>query len=111
ETVGNTRRVLVSELSGQSNVHYKVDELGLGIPVESEEARRIVKQMKELEAEGFQFESAEASFELLVKKMTGKHRSFFDLRGFRVITSRQNAEAPTTAEAIIRLSVDGEECH
>ena len=99
ETVGNQRRVLVSELSGMSNVNYKATELGLNLDESNASAREIVQRIKELEAEGYQFESAEASFELLVKKAQGKSRDFFDLEGFRVITSHANRN--NMAEAIL----------
>ena len=110
ETVGNTRRVLVSELSGQSNVYSKAEELGIDLTNASEEAKSVVREMKELEADGYQFEGAEASFELLVKKALGQHRSFFVLKGFRAITYGQVAGA-CTAEAIVRLNVNGEDRH
>ena len=110
ETVGNTRRVLVSELSGQSNVYSKAEELGIDLTNASDEAKSVVREMKELEADGYQFEGAEASFELLVKKALGKHRSFFELKGFRAITYCQVAGA-CTAEAIVRLQVKGEDRH
>jgi len=109
ETVGNQRRVLVSELSGMSNVNYKATELGLNLDETNAEARAIVQKIKELEAEGYQFESAEASFELLVKKAQGKSRNYFDLKGFRVITSHNNAAS--SAEAILKLQVNGENRH
>ncbi len=109
ETVGNQRRVLVSELSGQSNISYKTSELGIDISSDNAEARAIVQQIKELEAEGYQFESAEASFELLVKKAQGRCPSFFDMTGFRVITSRNGRNS--LAEAIVKLNVNGEPHH
>jgi 2-isopropylmalate synthase len=109
ETVGNQRRVLVSELSGQSNVQYKATELGIDLSDNSTDARAIVQQIKEMEAEGYQFESAEASFELLVKKAQGKCPAFFDVTGFRVITSRNGALS--LAEAIVKLKVNGENRH
>jgi 2-isopropylmalate synthase len=111
ETVGNRRRVLVSELSGQSNVFSKAEEMGIDLSKASDEAKRVVKQVKALEAEGYQFEGAEASFELLVKKALGTHRSFFELQGFRVITSRWGPDSPSYAEAIVRLKVNGEDRH
>lgn len=111
ETVGNRRRVLVSELSGQSNVFSKAEEMGIDLSKASDEAKRVVKQVKALEAEGYQFEGAEASFELLVKKALGQHRSFFELQGFRVITSRWGPDSPSYAEAIVRLKVNGEDRH
>lgn len=111
ETVGNHRRVLVSELSGQSNVLYKAEELGIDFSGASAEARQIVQKVKELEAEGYQFEGAEASFELLVKKAQGRHRSFFELRGFRVETDRPAPGFPPLSQAVLRLLVNGEDRH
>ncbi len=111
ETVGNQRRVLVSELSGQSNVNYKATELGIDLNGSTADARAIVQQIKELESEGYQFESAEASFELLVKKAQGKAQNFFDMTGFRVITSRNSTRSTANAEAIIKLRVNGEDRH
>lgn len=111
ETVGNHRRVLVSELSGQSNVLYKAEEMGIDLNGASAEARQIVQTVKQLESEGYQFEGAEASFELLVKKAQGRHRSFFELKGFRVETDRPAPGLPTLAQAVIRLTVNGEDRH
>jgi 2-isopropylmalate synthase len=111
ETVGNVRRVLVSELSGQSNIHSKFEELGIDLESSTEAVKGIVQQVKEMEADGYQFEAAEASFELLVKKAQGKHRNFFDLKDFKVITYGRGPFAPCPAEAIIRLTVKGEERH
>lgn len=109
ETVGNQRRVLVSEMSGQSNVQYKATELGIDLSDNSADARAIVQQIKEMEAEGYQFESAEASFELLVKKAQQRCPAFFEVSGFRVITSRNGANS--MAEAIVKLKVNGENRH
>lgn len=111
ETVGNARRVLISELSGQSNIQSKTEELGIDLSQAGEQAKEVLATIKRMEADGFQFEGAEASFELLVKKAMGKHRSFFDLKGFRVTTSREGPESQPLSEAIIKLCVDGEECH
>ena len=68
ELVGNKRRVLVSELSGASNILYKAQELGIPLQKDSPELRRVVETVKRLEAEGYHFEGAEASFELLLKR-------------------------------------------
>ena len=68
EDVGNVRRVLISDLSGRSNVLYKAEELGIDIDDKSPEVQNIVDDLKELEHYGYQYEDAEASFELLVKK-------------------------------------------
>ncbi len=105
ETVGNVRRVLVSELSGQSNIQSKLEELGIDLAATSEDVKQIVQQIKELEADGYQFEAAEASFELLVKKAKGQYTPFFELKDFKVITYGKSPYAPCPAEAIIRLNV------
>lgn len=111
ECVGNRRRVLVSELSGQSNVFSKSEELGFDLQQSNGDAKKIVDEVKKKEAEGYQYEAAEASFELLVKKLRGQHRPFFDLQSFRVITSRVSADEVPLNEAIVRLTVNGEDRH
>ncbi len=67
-TVGNRQRILVSELSGQSNVLMKAEELGLHVKKGSDEAKAILHNLKELEEQGYEFEAAEASFELLIRQ-------------------------------------------
>jgi 2-isopropylmalate synthase len=104
ELVGNSRRVLVSDLSGKSNICYKSDELGLALDKSSPESAKIVQKLKELENEGYQFEAAEASFELLVKKLTRNAPEFFNLEGFRVIMER-DADGNSRSEATIRVRV------
>jgi 2-isopropylmalate synthase len=106
ELVGNKRRVLVSDLSGKSNVCYKSDELGLDVDKYSKESSEIVQKLKELENQGYQFEAAEASFELLVKQMTNSAPDFFSLEGFRIIMER-DASGKSRSEATIRVKVNG----
>ncbi|MBI4822809.1 MAG: citramalate synthase [Nitrospirae bacterium] len=107
ELVGNSHRVLVSDLAGKSNILRKALEFGISIDPQSPEVQDIVHTLKELENQGFQFEAAEASFELLMKKALGLHRRFFDLIGFRVIVEkRKEAESPLS-EATIMLKVGG----
>ncbi len=106
ELVGNKRRVLVSDLSGKSNVCYKSDELGLDVDKYSKESSEIVQKLKELENQGYQFEAAEASFELLVKQMTNSAPDFFSLEGFRIIMER-DASGKSRSEATIRVNVNG----
>jgi len=105
ELVGNERRVLVSDLSGKSNVCYKSDELGLEVEKNSRESSEIVQKLKELENQGYQFEAAEASFELLVKQMTDSAPEFFSLEGFRIIMER-DATGKSRSEATIRVRVN-----
>jgi len=106
ELVGNERRVLVSDLSGKSNVCYKSDELGLDVDKYSKESSEIVRKLKDLENQGYQFEAAEASFELLVKQMTNNAPDFFSLEGFRIIMER-DASGKSRSEATIRVKVNG----
>ncbi|MFU8813522.1 MAG: citramalate synthase [Balneolaceae bacterium] len=105
ETVGNQRRVLVSDLSGKSNVCYKSDELGFAFDKNSKESSEIVHKLKQLENEGYQYEAAEASFELLVKQMTEQAPEFFSLEGFRVIMER-NGSGESRSEATIKVRVN-----
>ena len=103
ETVGNRRRVLVSDLSGRSNVVYKADELGLEVDG-SEHARLAVARIKELENLGYSFEAAEASFELLVRSMRGEDTGFFDLERLRVRSEMDSSKAQCS-EATVAVRV------
>lgn len=108
--IGNERRVLVSELSGKSNVIYKAMERGLEIDQSSPDARLVVDKLKEMEHHGYQFEGAEASFEILFDKLVHHRKDFFELDGFRVITEKKGVNEPYS-EAVIKLRVDGKEEH
>lgn len=105
ESVGNERRVLVSDLSGKSNVSYKSEELGFEFDKTSPESGKIVQALKERENEGYQYEAAEASFELLVKRLTDRAPEFFKLEGFRVMMER-NGKDEYRSEATIRVRVN-----
>jgi 2-isopropylmalate synthase len=107
ESVGNHRRVLVSELAGKSNVLYKAREYGIDLDRETPDSRRILDQLKALEDQGFQFEGAEASFELLMERALGRHRPYFELEAYRVIVEEQNATPEPVAEATVRVRVKG----
>lgn len=109
EAVGNRRRVLVSELSGGSTVAWKAEEQGLELDKKDPATRRIVERVAELEAEGYVFEGAEASFELLVKRETGLLQPFFDLIGFRVIVERRGNDLEPVTEATLKIAVNGRE--
>ena len=110
EVVGNARRVLVSELSGKSNILYKAAERGLKIDKSSPAAKVVVNKLKEMEHLGYQFEGAEASFEVLFDKLVHETKDLFELDGFRVITEKKGAGEPYS-EAVIKLRVDGTEEH
>ncbi len=111
ERVGNYQRVLVSDLSGRSNIIRKIKDFKLKIDPDSPKVFQIVRELKELENQGFQFEGAEASFELLIKKTFGLHRRFFDLTGFRVIDEKRKEGETPSSEATIMLTVDGKPEH
>jgi 2-isopropylmalate synthase len=111
ETVGNHRRVLVSELAGQSNILWKAREYGIDLDKNTPDARRILDMLKRMEDEGFQFEGAEASFELLMERALGNHRPYFELQGFRVIVEEQGSDTEPVAEATVKLRVKGIEEH
>ncbi|MFB3921239.1 MAG: citramalate synthase [Terriglobia bacterium] len=108
--VGNERRVLVSELSGKSNVIYKAEEMGLEIDRSSPHAKVVVEKLKELEHDGYQFEGAEGSFQILYDRLIHNFPEFFELDGFRVITEKKGSNEPYS-EAVIKLRVDGKEEH
>jgi 2-isopropylmalate synthase len=110
ELVGNRRRVLVSELSGMSNLIYKYKELNLQVDQQSPEGRRILEEIKQLENQGFQFEGAEGSFELLLRKAKNEYTEPFTLETLRLlIEMRENNSA--YSEAIIKMRVGDKVVH
>ena len=117
DVVGNGRRVLVSELSGQRNVAYKLEERGLDLPLSREENRTLLERVKEMEGRGFQYEGAEASFELLARRLRPGYRPPFSLEDFLIVNRRRHRDDgdPTThsemqAEAMTKIGV-GEEVY
>jgi 2-isopropylmalate synthase len=107
ELVGNARRVLISDLAGRGNILRKAKEFGIELSPGSPQLQDILQRLKELENQGYQFEAAEASFELLMKKALGLHRRFFDLIGFRVIVEKRREGETPLNEATIMLRVGG----
>jgi 2-isopropylmalate synthase len=107
ELVGNHQRVLVSDLSGKSNILYKAQEYGVDITSESNVVRDVLDELKALEHQGFQYEGAEASFELLIQKALKKKQRFFKLLDFRVIDEKRSEDEAPHAEATIKLEVNG----
>lgn len=105
ELVGNRQRVLVSDLAGKSNILKKAEEFGMSLEPNSPDVQAIVDAVKNLENEGFQFEGADASLELLFKKTLGLKRKFFDLIGFRVIDEKRKWDESTLSEATIMVKV------
>jgi 2-isopropylmalate synthase len=108
ETVGSTRRVLISDLSGRSNVLFKVKELGVKLDEKSPAVQKIVDEIKEMEHYGYSYEDAEGSFELMVKRHTGEMKQFFDLERFKVSIQKDSLKKDARSEALIKIRVGNE---
>ncbi|MEE4599649.1 MAG: citramalate synthase [Desulfobacteraceae bacterium] len=102
--VGNQRRVLVSDLSGKSNVEYKAKELGVELGGNGYDSKKIVTEIKELEQQGYQFDVAEGSFKILMEKFTDQFEPLFQLESFRV-TIEKDKDGPCSSQATIKISV------
>ena len=107
ELVGNCTRVLISDLSGRSNILAKAEEFNINLDSKDPVTLEILDNIKEMESRGYQFEGAEASFELLMKKALGSHRKFFNVLGFRVIDEKRGEDQKPVAEATIMVKVGG----
>jgi 2-isopropylmalate synthase len=107
ELVGNRQRVLVSDLSGRSNVVYKGKEYGIDLKDAGDAVKNILRRTKELEGQGYEFQAAEASFELLIQEALGKKKKNFNLVGFRVIDEKRKEDEAPISEATIMVQVDG----
>jgi len=109
--VGNHQRVLVGELAGRANIMLKARTLGLKLEEKSPEALAVLEKIKHLENEGYEFEAADASFELLVRKALGQYRPNFDLLEYHVSIRKNSTHNFDACEATIKLSVDGEKVY
>jgi 2-isopropylmalate synthase len=109
--VGNHRRVLVSELAGKTTVALKAAEFGIDLPKEATEARKIAQQIARLEHEGYVFEDAEASLELLMRRLTPNYRRPFELHEFRTSVDKRGPDGEPQTEATLKLRVEGECTH
>lgn len=112
ELVGNRQRINISELSGQSNVLMKAEELGHPLEKGSDTAKGLLKQIKELEKEGYEFEAAEASFELLIRKALKTYKPLFELDEYRCMFHRIRPHDDDggfeACTATVKLSIDGQ---
>jgi 2-isopropylmalate synthase len=104
-TVGNRRKILVSELSGRSSLVLKAKGLALNLSKDTPQAKRLLKLLQRLEHQGYHFEAAEASLELLLKRQLKQFKSFFTLEGFRVIMEKRDHRV--VSEATIKVHVKG----
>jgi len=107
EKVGNHQRILVSDLSGKSNILHKAKEYGLDIDDKDPKVQKILESLKESENLGFQYEGAEASFELMMRDALGQKEIFFEFIGFRVIVEKRREDEEPISEATVKLRVNG----
>ena len=107
-SVGNRQRVLVSDMAGRSSLLMKAQELGFKIDRDAPETKIIIDKLKELEFNGYAFESADASLRLLLDKLTDRHKKHFEFEGYRVIVERRSRDESPIAEATVKVKVDGE---
>ncbi|MFC1593088.1 citramalate synthase [Candidatus Omnitrophota bacterium] len=115
--VGNQQRVLVSELSGKGNIIYKARERGFDLPLKGKEAQKLLERIKFLESRGFQYDNAEASFELLIHRAKPDYKPPFELVDFMVVVesrrrpSTQKSPEEMLAEAMVKVRVGTEVMH
>ena len=109
--VGNRRRILISEDAGTSSILLKAAELGVTVDRSSPEVKEALQRIKDMEREGYSFESADASFRILVQKVLKRHKAFFELEGFRVIVEKRGKDGPCVSEATIKVRVNNEVEH
>jgi 2-isopropylmalate synthase len=109
ELVGNSRRLLISELAGGSSIAGKAAERGVDLDRKSPQTRALLQRITEREHEGYSYEGAEGSFELLMMEAMGTYRSLFTLKGYRCIVEKRGEEAEIITEATVKLEVDGRE--
>jgi 2-isopropylmalate synthase len=111
ESVGNRRRVLVSDLSGRSNILMKAHELGMDLHKDTPEVREILQQLKQQEHAGYEYEAADGSFHILVQKLLKKHKPFFKLLTYRVIMDKRGDNGDNVVEASVKLDAKGKTVH
>ncbi|MCC0027972.1 MAG: citramalate synthase [Zhengella sp.] len=112
ETVGNTRRVMVSDQGGKSNFINELKRRGIAVAKDDPRLDTLISLVKEREAQGYSYEGADASFELLARRTLGEVPHFFKVESFRCMVERRfdaNGQLKTVSEAIVRVEVDGEQ--
>ena len=111
DSVGNVRRVLVSDQAGKSNILAELERLGVPVAKDDPRVMRLLEAVKDKEAQGYAYEGADASFELLARRILGHVPDYFQVERFRVdVERRHNAqgELETFSEATVRVNIDGE---
>jgi 2-isopropylmalate synthase len=114
ETVGNARKILVSDQAGRSNLLARLSEVGIDLDAKDARITRLLEDLKQREFLGYAYDGAEASFELLARRALGQVPNYFDVESFRVIVERRHnaiGELVTVSEATVRVKIDGEIFH
>jgi 2-isopropylmalate synthase len=111
ELVGNAQRVLVGELAGRANIMLKARTLGLKLEEKSPDALKVLERVKQLENQGYEFEAADASFELLVRRELDQYKPFFELLEYHVSIRKDVAAGKDTSEATLKLQINGEKVY
>ncbi|EKQ52196.1 MULTISPECIES: citramalate synthase [unclassified Clostridium] len=107
ELVGNKRRFLVSEVSGKSTILQEIKKVFPNISKDDNSVQKITDRLKELEYEGYQFEGAEGTVELVIRKIIGKYKPFFKLNHFKIIGEQPYGTEEFSSTAVINITVDG----
>ncbi len=110
ESVGNTRRVLVGDQAGRSNIVSELARLGISVEKDDPRIAELLREMKAREARGYSYEAADASFELLARRILGEVPRYFSVDSFRVLVERRHnalGELVTVSEATVKLSING----
>jgi 2-isopropylmalate synthase len=111
EAVGNRRKLLVSDQAGRANILAELERIGIAVPKDDPRIARLLDQVKEREGAGYAYEAADASFELLARRMLGNVPQFFEVDGFRVMVERRHnavGDLVTVSEATVKVRIDGE---
>lgn len=112
ETVGNLRKVMVSDQGGKSNFINALKRRGIVVGKDDPRLDQLISIVKEREATGYAYEGADASFELLARRTLGAVPEFFAVEGFRVMVERRfdaNGQLKTVSEAVVKVTIDGEQ--
>lgn len=109
ETVGNTRRFLMSEISGRNAVLERIRKIDPSIEKYSEETADILDALKKMEQQGYQYEGADSSLEMLIRRSLGKYKPFFELKNYKIISGRPCESDDCSATAVVKVSVNGKD--
>lgn len=108
EKIGNRRRIVISDQAGLSNVLAKARTFGMDLDRKNPACRQILEKLKDLESQGYQFEGAEASFELLMREALGKRKHLFEIKGFQVHCDKGREETVNSL-ATVKVTVNGQD--